>query len=283
MRLVLSLLLLLTRPLVVQAEAPAGPPFTGSTCSQPHEVIRRVRDCVVLIRHRIDQECLGSGTAIAVAGHPEATWILTCAHLFDYRVGSIEVTFAGRRPIPAEFVDKDPDNDLALLSVEPDPRWPAAALAAHGPRRGELLWQIGYPHGQGPRVQTGRCVQVGEQTRAGWRLQPGDSGGGIFNERGELCGVATYYERREPQVGNGASLEAIHAFLQSCWAPAEARRPTGPQPVVSEAVWGALFKPHPQQVRMNALPVGWPHTSQGRLQQRQQTPAGQTQGRRWSC
>jgi hypothetical protein len=89
----------------------------------------------------------------------------------------------------------DRDWDLAALSIR-RPNVRPIPLATVAPRRGEALTIAGYGSGW-YRAATGRCIQyVAPQENFPYEMlelstpaRNGDSGGPIFNNRGELAGV----------------------------------------------------------------------------------------------
>lgn len=168
----------------------------------------------------------GSGTCIRLEEDYGELLILTCAHLFTERgdpngrqlLGPIEVKFPHeQRPLAGRLVYVDRDNDLALVACDGSPGLPGTALATAAPAAGETLWHVGYPLGRGPRTQSGRCVRASDGlTQMAARFQSGDSGGGIFNARGELVGVVSGFYTHQPDIGNGAHLVQIRRFVTIC-------------------------------------------------------------------
>lgn len=168
----------------------------------------------------------GSGTCIWVSGYTESSsLILTCCHLFTDRgdprhgqfvLGPIEVTFPNGRKHRAQFVDMHREYDLALVVIPGVADLPCTSVAAVTPSRGNRLIHIGYPHSRGPRGQWGVCVEIGFQTRMQARFESGDSGGGIFNEQGQVVGVVSGYFDHQRDIGNGATLDQVRSFVATC-------------------------------------------------------------------
>lgn len=135
----------------------------------------------------------GSGTLVDVQG--EHGLVVTNWHVVSDAVSPPTVLFADGFRSLAQVVKADRDWDLAALviwrpSVEPVP------VATEPPRPGELLAIAGY--GQGPyRLASGRCTNYlapntrlpREMVELAAAARQGDSGGPIFNRRGELAGV----------------------------------------------------------------------------------------------
>jgi serine protease Do len=115
---------------------------------------------------------------------------------------SIEVVVHGRRyPVRARVVGSDPRTDIAVLRV--DSVNEAVTLSFGSSERtriGEAVFTIGNPFGYGHTVTSGilsaRNRTIGQgpyddfiQTDAA--VNPGNSGGPLFNARGEVIGINT--------------------------------------------------------------------------------------------
>ncbi|NOZ38801.1 MAG: trypsin-like peptidase domain-containing protein, partial [Planctomycetes bacterium] len=135
----------------------------------------------------------GSGTLIDVRDN--FGLVITNWHVVRDATGTIEVLFPGGFTSKARALKVDADWDLAALviwrpSIEP------VSIAAAAPQPGELLTICGY--GQGNyRCATGRCTKYyaprldfpRQMVELDVEARQGDSGGPIFNRRGELAGV----------------------------------------------------------------------------------------------
>jgi S1-C subfamily serine protease len=169
--------------------APGGDPDANlpTETTQPHPAVVRV-----IVPER-GSTSYGSGTLVDVNG--EHGLVLTNRHVVADAASSPTVLFADGFRSPARVVKTDKDWDLAALviwrpNVEPVP------LATAAPQPGELLAIAGY--GQGPyRLASGRCTNYlapntrlpREMVELAAAARQGDSGGPIFNQRGELAGV----------------------------------------------------------------------------------------------
>jgi S1-C subfamily serine protease len=144
----------------------------------------------------------GSGFVISPSGV-----ILTNAHVISGAV-KIEVAFANNQTVSARVVGKDPDDDLALLKVNPDgltlvplPLGNSDTVAV-----GDPTYAIGNPFGLPRSLTTGvvsalqRSIQAPNdfeidnviQTDA--PLNPGNSGGPLINAQGEVIGINSQIE-----------------------------------------------------------------------------------------
>lgn len=153
----------------------------------PHPAVVRV------IAIENDGAAYGSGTLVGTSG--DQGLVVTNWHVVRDAKGRIEVVFPDGFRSAANVLATDADWDLAALAiwrpaVEPVP------LAAGAPRAGEPLTIAGYGSGR-YRAVTGRCTQyVAPGTNLPFEMvelsvaaRQGDSGGPIFNGRGELAGV----------------------------------------------------------------------------------------------
>ncbi len=141
------------------------------------------------------QGSLGSGFVIDTEGH-----IVTNNHVIE-GADEIDVVFADGTTLSADLVGTDPDTDLALLKlknaegIRPVP-WGDSDKAEVG----QWVLAIGNPFGLGGTVTAGiisarnRDIRQGSfddfiQTDAA--INRGNSGGPLFNLRGEVIGINT--------------------------------------------------------------------------------------------
>ncbi|MGD9128029.1 MAG: serine protease [Planctomycetia bacterium] len=135
----------------------------------------------------------GSGTLVAASGRTGL--VLTNWHVVRDRNGPVEVVFPGGFRSAARVLRTDRDWDLAALLVwrpDVDP----VPIATQAPRKGDFLTIAGYGKGR-YRYATGKCVSYlspggdmpFEMVELTAGARQGDSGGPIFNQRGEMAGV----------------------------------------------------------------------------------------------
>jgi hypothetical protein len=155
------------------------------------------------------------GSGVCVACEDGLSLVLTNRHITG-GARSATVTSGGVTR-PAVVVAVHPGDDLALVVVRAE--LPVAALAAADPRDGEAVRLYGYAwNGQGKLVlKEGKAsTPDGPHFRSTLAPVSGDSGGGVFNDRGELVsvnhGFEGTYERRGPQLG--VRLSTIRAFVR---------------------------------------------------------------------
>jgi hypothetical protein len=165
--------------------APAPPPRALS----PADIAAKALPAVVTIR---TARSLGTGFVVRADG-----WIATNLHVV---VGGsrVVVTLRDGRQLPiVELLAASPDHDLALVRIDAH-GLPALALGdSNAMRPGDPVVAIGNPMGLEDTVSNGlvsarRKVEGGlEVLQVSAPIAPGSSGGPLFNERGEVIGVAT--------------------------------------------------------------------------------------------
>jgi serine protease Do len=156
---------------------------------------------------------MGSGFVIDQSGI-----IVTNNHVVE-GADTIEVKFQNGDTLKAELVGRDPKTDLAVLRVKPAEPLPTVAFGDSDHLRiGEWVMAIGNPFGLGGSVSLGivsarnRDINAGPyddyiQTDAA--INKGNSGGPLFNLRGEVVGINTaIFSPSGGSVGIGFSVPA---------------------------------------------------------------------------
>jgi hypothetical protein len=157
------------------------------TFSGPHPAVARV------VAPESDGTAFGSGTLVAVTD--SSGLVITNWHVVRDAVGPISVWFPDGFHSPALVLRTDKDWDLAALAIW-RPRVQPVLVANAAPQLNESLTIAGYGSGS-YRAVTGRCTQYVspggdlpfEMVELSAPARNGDSGGPIFNDRGELAGV----------------------------------------------------------------------------------------------
>ncbi len=138
---------------------------------------------------------LGSGFVIDAKGV-----IVTNNHVIE-NADEIEVTFPDGTSYTATLIGRDPDTDIALLRIDPAEPLPAVKFGNSDTALvGDWVIAIGNPFGFGGSVSAGivsarnRDINAGNydefiQTDAA--INSGNSGGPLFNLKGEVVGVNT--------------------------------------------------------------------------------------------
>lgn len=150
---------------------------------------------------------LGSGFIMTNDGY-----VVTNNHVVD-KAEDIEVVLQNGDKYEARVVGKDPKTDLAVLKFEPDQDIQPVKFGdsdSDSLRIGDWVIAIGNPFGLGYTVTAGivsakgRSLGLGAyddfiQTDAS--LNPGNSGGPLFNLKGEVVGVNTAIVARGQGIG----------------------------------------------------------------------------------
>ena len=172
------------------------------------EVVQMVRDSVVVIQVKVVgydafgrlTESTGAGSGVII--HEEG-YILTCHHVIDDAT-EIYVTLSdGVSVYEAAAVGSDEASDLAVLKIQPKDDQPLTS-AKHGKSGylvvGERVVAIGNPLGTLGGTVTDGIISATERTittengamtllQTNAAINSGNSGGGLFNLKGELIGI----------------------------------------------------------------------------------------------
>lgn len=148
---------------------------------------------------------LGSGFIVSNDGY-----VVTNNHVID-RAEDVEVVLDDGSKYKAEIIGKDPKTDIAVLKIEPDKELVAVVFGDSDTLRiGEWVMAIGNPFGLGYTVTAGIVSAKGRSLGLGAYddfiqtdapLNPGNSGGPLFNLKGEVVGVNTAIVARGQGIG----------------------------------------------------------------------------------
>jgi hypothetical protein len=172
--------------------APASSPAQVAAAPRalsPADIAARALPTVVAIR---TAQSLGTGFVVRPDG-----WIATNLHVI---VGSphVKISLGGDRELEVvEVLAASPEHDLALVRIEAR-GLPAVSLGdSDAMRPGDSVVAIGHPLGLEDTVSNGlisarrKADDGSEVLQISAPIAPGSSGGPIFNDRGEVIGVAT--------------------------------------------------------------------------------------------
>ncbi len=145
---------------------------------------------------------VGVGTGTGVVLHPDG-FIATAAHVVEAG-DPVMVELKDGVTLPAEIVTLSRTEDLALLKVEKLPKGVAVAPLADSDavKVGQPVFSIGTPLGLTHSLTAGVVSGLRQDARHGLypghviqtdaALNQGNSGGPLFNERGEVIGICSY-------------------------------------------------------------------------------------------
>ena len=195
--------------------SPAGPDGTLT----PSQVYAKNVSSVVAISsnmgmNRMGQTAMATGSGFILSSDG---YIATNCHVIDGAV-SISVITGDNTEYEAKLLGKDPTNDVAVLKIEAQ-GLPAVKIGssndlligdmvvAIGNPLGELTatQTVGYIGGKDRTITTGGAAINMLQTDAA--INSGNSGGPLFNMKGEVIGITT--AKYSGTSGGGASIEGI--------------------------------------------------------------------------
>ncbi len=156
------------------------------------EVFQKVKDAIVVVKalDREGQEVSQGSGVVLPSGE-----VVTNYHVVEQGV-RFQVVAKGQA-VSAVVVAKRADRDLALLLAPGLDARPAQLGRAGGLKVGQRVFAVGAPYGLELSISEGIVSQLrGKkppiiQTTAA--ISPGSSGGGLFNEQGQLVGITSFY------------------------------------------------------------------------------------------
>lgn len=155
------------------------------------------------------EEALGSGFIFDAAGY-----VITNNHVVD-NTYSVKIKLADDREFTATIIGTDERTDVALLKINDPAALPFVSFGnSDAARVGEEVMAVGNPFGFGGTVTTGIISGKGRTIGSGGpyvdyiqtdaSINRGNSGGPLFNVRGEVIGVNTaIYSPTGGSVGVG--------------------------------------------------------------------------------
>jgi serine protease Do len=177
-------------------------------------VIRQVKGSVLCL-----EGATGGGTGFVISDHGH---ILTCNHVVPE--AEVTVVSAGGDRWTVPILARQPATDLALLQIA---NFAAPPLRLADPSlitEGQTVVALGHPYGLNFTVSRG-VVSSRNRVRNGCSyvqtdvsLNPGNSGGPVMNERGEVVGVATAV-LADSRIGFAIALRHILAFAAQLRVP----------------------------------------------------------------
>ncbi|MCG8307831.1 MAG: trypsin-like peptidase domain-containing protein [Cytophagales bacterium] len=154
------------------------------------------------MKQTVTAEGLGSGILISSDGH-----ILTAAHVVQ-TAEEVKVVFKNNETIPAKIISTEKAADVALIKLV----WPPSDKKIHIPKvsdsdlvkTGEQIFVIGSPYGLAQSLSVGHISGRHEKTSVAHNMtlmeffqtdaaiNTGNSGGPMFNMKGEVIGIVSY-------------------------------------------------------------------------------------------
>jgi len=232
--------------------APVMPRFPEE--SSPRARSGNVTDAVVRITVGDNPRRLAGGSAVIVYAKQGKGLILTARHIFEAAGYSRTVMIGiptGER-VTVGGVEHHPNADVSGVYVSyagQDP--PSVGVASADPPVGARVWKVGYPglrDGTAPLdVRDGTVQWVRQFQCSSALIRSGDSGGGVFDAKGQLVGIAVNHDARDPrQWCNAVPARTTYGFYQTCWPKLGLRRQQpAPQPTPPTAAPPPAPQPQP--------------------------------------
>ena len=189
--------------------AASDKPYVPATEDETNsiEIYKRVSPAVVNITsttvdfdfffNAMPKQGSGSGAIIDAQGH-----ILTNYHVIE-NARVLEVTLSDKRKLKAKMIGADPNNDLAVIKIEPGkkPLQFVQLGTSSNLQVGQKVLAIGNPFGlegtlttgvisslrRSIKAENGKLIDDVIQTDAA--INPGNSGGPLLNSHGEMIGI----------------------------------------------------------------------------------------------
>jgi len=175
------------------------------TASQVYE---QVRDSVVVVK-AYDQQGrqVGLGSGVMLPSRD----IITNFHVV--KAGSQYTVEQDKKVKPATMKGGNPDKDLCLLTANGLAAKPASLGQAAKLKVGEPVYAVGAPQG----LELSLTEGIVSQLRGGpppiiqttVAISQGSSGGGLFNAKGELVGITTFYLKDSQSLNFAVPVEWI--------------------------------------------------------------------------
>jgi hypothetical protein len=200
----------------------------------PGQVYESVKDSVVVVK-AYDQQGkpvgLGSGVMLPSGD------IITNDHVV--KAGVRYTVGRGKHVVPATFKGGDEDKDLCLLTAPGLVAEPARLGKTARLKVGDVVYAVGAPQGLELSLSEG----IVSQLRGGGphpiiqttvAISPGSSGGGLFNAKGELVGVTTFYLKDGQSLNFALPVEWVGEIVnekpRGHWGPPISEAPIAPVP-----------------------------------------------------
>ncbi len=190
------------------------------------EVIKLVADSVVEITTSKVQTnsffggnyvTSGAGSGVVIAQSEQYAFIVTNYHVIEGAT-KVQITLTDKTVLDAEYLDGDAASDIAMLRVETDKSFPKIVCGSSDELNvGADVIAIGNPLGSlGGTVTEGIVSAIDREIaiegtkmkliQISAAVNPGNSGGGLFNMAGELVGIVNAKHSAEGIEGLGFAI-----------------------------------------------------------------------------
>ena len=185
------------------------------------------------------------GTGFFIHAADSDLYVLTCAHVVE---GADSVTvvlpFLGGTEHSASVLSLAPDYDLAVLVMDIRPEVRILPLGTSSTLKlRQTLTAVGYPLGQ-------TAIKVSDGVYAGFQgalqhtvsISPGNSGGPLINDVGEVVGVNSSGVMEASNVGYAIPIEVFKNMRNRMFV-SEGRGPPCPGRIVHTPIYGIEYAP----------------------------------------
>jgi len=198
----------------------SSPPSQGNQ-SLPLEVNKKldfnqIEPAVV----RLQSEA-GTGTGFFI--HADG-YVLTNAHVV--KEADVIQGYIGSSPVIHEFelyASGDViDLDLAILKLVDEATFKTLKFAKEVPELADTVMAIGNPKNLGISVSKGALSRITEKEyQLDLTVNPGNSGGPVINESGDVIGVISYLLEEVQGIGFAVNIKMIQSFLKLVFSSKE--------------------------------------------------------------
>lgn len=194
-------------------------PTAAQVGGAPPQVLEGLDRAIVLITVTVDsgsRTVRGSGSGILI----ESSGVILTANHVVSRARTIDVTLWTGETLPARVLGVDPLIDAALIKVDTRLPLPAAAFGSSSILQpGQILNALGRAPRRQAGATSGLFLEQDLESRPGvpyLRTQatvwPGDSGGALVNDRGEVIGLIVAITR-DGSVSLAVAIDAIKTYM----------------------------------------------------------------------
>jgi S1-C subfamily serine protease len=185
---------------------------TSIPVNTPNTIVNANRSVVMLEGNR----SLGSGVILTSDG-----LVLTNSHVIRNGSGQWRARLSNEQELPVRVVavgsrEAGIHYDLALVQIEGASNLPAAQFSDSQPQTGEPVWAIGAPYGKAEVVTQGELKRISNGILlTNTEVHPGNSGGPLLNQNGEVIGINTEISLNQPDNATTASISvaALEEYL----------------------------------------------------------------------
>lgn len=204
-------------PAAASVQINAGPSAAGAaTRLSAEELFERNAQSVVVIEGlNGESKQILQGSGVVVADQK----VITNCHVAKSAAATVVRLADKRYPAILLRVDADPQHDLCLLAVDGlhAPAIPLASIASV--KVGKKVFALGAPKGLELTLSEGIVSSLRQyddshfiQTTAS--ISPGSSGGGLFNDSGELVGITTFHFAGGQNLNFAVPVDWVGKLLQ---------------------------------------------------------------------